>query len=65
MADFRVPTLLAVGLEGLWGCGVCAVALPLLEAVRVGPGHRPLDSAAQVRGRGGGGWRGRGRGRVA
>ncbi|KAG2431070.1 hypothetical protein HXX76_009603 [Chlamydomonas incerta] len=48
VAEFRVPTLLAVGLEGAWGCAVCAVALPLLEAVRVGPGHRPLDSAAQA-----------------
>ncbi|KAG2448095.1 hypothetical protein HYH02_007119 [Chlamydomonas schloesseri] len=48
VAVYKVPTLLAVGLEGAWGCAVAAVALPLLEAVRVGPGGTSLDSAAQA-----------------
>lgn len=50
MAQYRVPTLLAVGLEGAWGCAICALALPLTGALLVGPpGHKePIDSATQV-----------------
>jgi hypothetical protein len=42
LARHRLPALLAVGLEGAWGLGLCAAALPALAALR-GPGGRPLD----------------------
>ncbi|GFR44394.1 hypothetical protein Agub_g5617, partial [Astrephomene gubernaculifera] len=48
VAAYRVPTLLAVGLEGAWGMLVCCVALPVLGAVRAGAGGEPVDSAAQA-----------------
>lgn len=50
VAQYRVPTLLAVGLEGAWGCAICALALPLTGALLVGPpGHKePIDSATQA-----------------
>ncbi|KAG2492248.1 hypothetical protein HYH03_009490 [Edaphochlamys debaryana] len=48
VAQYRVPTLLAVGLEGAWGTGICALALPLLAAIHTGPEGRPMDSAGQA-----------------
>jgi len=41
--QYRVPTLLAVGLEGFWGLVICSVALPVLSTVHGGNGL-PLDS---------------------
>ena len=43
---YRVPALLAVGLEGFWGLAISAVALPILSVVR-GSDGLPLDSATQ------------------
>jgi hypothetical protein len=42
---YRVPALLAVGLEGAWGCALsAAVLLPLASVIRPGgPGTPPLD----------------------
>ena len=42
-----MPALLAVGLEGLWGLVISAVALPILTVVR-GSDSLPLDSATQA-----------------
>ncbi|EFJ46787.1 hypothetical protein VOLCADRAFT_92585 [Volvox carteri f. nagariensis] len=47
VAQYRVPTLLAVGLEGMWGTAICAVVLPVLAVVHTGTYHRPIDSAVQ------------------
>lgn len=44
---YRVPALLAVGLEGFWGLVISAIALPILGAVR-GPDGLPLDSVTQA-----------------
>ena len=44
---YRVPALLAVGLEGFWGLVISAVALPILGAVR-GTDGLPLDSTTQA-----------------
>ena len=43
LVQYRVPALLAVGLEGFWGLVICAVALPVLSNVNGGDG-RALDS---------------------
>ncbi|GIL57447.1 hypothetical protein Vafri_12671 [Volvox africanus] len=48
VAQYRVPTLLAVGLEGMWGTTICTIALPVLALVRTGPYHRPVDSAVEA-----------------
>lgn len=45
--QYRAPVLLAVGVEGAWGVAICALALPLLTAVR-GPGGLPIDSLTQA-----------------
>ena len=47
LAKFRVPALLAVGLEGFWGLVISAIALPLLTVVK-GPGGVPFDDANQA-----------------
>ena len=47
LAKYRVPALLAVGLEGFWGLVICALALPLLSVIK-GPGGLPLDSIPQA-----------------
>lgn len=47
LAKYRVPALLAVGLEGFWGLLICAVALPALSLIK-GPAGLPLDSAPQA-----------------
>eukprot|EP00884_Botryococcus_braunii_P021063 jgi/Botrbrau1/7640/Bobra.0159s0086.1 len=47
LAKYRVPALLAVGLEGFWGLVICCIALPLLSVVK-GPNGLPLDSAPQA-----------------
>lgn len=47
LAKFRVPALLAVGLEGFWGLVICAVALPLLTTIK-GPGGVPFDDAIRA-----------------
>ena len=47
LAKFRVPALLAVGLEGFWGLVISAIALPLLTVVK-GPGGVPFDDAIQA-----------------
>ena len=47
VSEYRVPTLLAVGLEGAWGLGLCAAALPLLATLRDKSGV-PIDDAVQV-----------------
>ena len=44
---YRVPALLAVGLEGFWGLVLSAIALPILGVVRGSDGF-PLDSAKQA-----------------
>ena len=43
LLQYRVPALLAVGLEGFWGLIICAIALPILTAVH-GSNGLPLDS---------------------
>lgn len=48
LAKFRVPALLAVGLEGFWGLVICAVALPLLTTVVKGPSGVPFDDAIEA-----------------
>ncbi|BDA40609.1 Solute carrier family 35 member F6 [Coccomyxa sp. Obi] len=47
LAKYRVPALLAVGLEGFWGLVLSAIALPVLGVVR-GTDGLPLDSATQA-----------------
>lgn len=42
LTTYRVPALLAVGLEGFWGLLICAAACPLLSAVEVN--GRAIDS---------------------
>lgn len=42
LKGYRVPTLLAIGLEGMWGLLICAIGLPLLSFVN-GPGGEPLE----------------------
>lgn len=44
LAKYKVPALLAVGLEGCWGVALCAVALPVLSYVKASDGI-PLDDA--------------------
>ena len=44
---YRVPALLAVGLEGFWGLTISAIALPILAVVRSSDGM-PLDDARQA-----------------
>ena len=34
LAKYRVPALLGVGLEGMWGLLLSAIALPILSAVK-------------------------------
>ena len=41
--QYRVPALLAVGLEGFWGVVICAIALPILSVVK-GSNGLPIDS---------------------
>lgn len=41
--QYKVPALLAVGLEGFWGLVICAIALPVLSNVK-GDDGRSLDS---------------------
>lgn len=41
--QYRVPALLAVGLEGFWGVIICVIALPILSVVRTSNGQ-PIDS---------------------
>lgn len=36
LTQYRVPALLAVGLEGFWGLLLCAVAGPFLARLQVG-----------------------------
>ena len=48
LAQYRVPAALAVGMEGLWGIALCALALPTLGALPTGPLGRPFDSAADA-----------------
>ena len=43
LAKYRVPALLGVGLEGMWGLALSAIALPILSIVK-GPDGMPLDS---------------------
>lgn len=40
--QYRVPALLAVGLEGFWGLVICSAALPILSKVH-GSDGLPLD----------------------
>jgi hypothetical protein len=44
LAKYRVPALLAVGLEGFWGMVICAIALPILTTQKDGAGL-PYDDA--------------------
>ncbi|KAI8462765.1 MAG: hypothetical protein J3K34DRAFT_527501 [Monoraphidium minutum] len=44
LVQYKVPALLAVGLEGCWGFALCALALPALALARGGDGL-PLDDA--------------------
>lgn len=44
LAKYRVPALLAVGLEGFWGMVICAIALPILTLQKDGAGL-PYDDA--------------------
>lgn len=43
LLQYKVPALLAVGLEGFWGLVICAIALPILSNVK-GSDSIPLDS---------------------
>ena len=43
LAKYRVPALLGVGLEGMWGLVLSAIALPILSIVK-GPDGLTLDS---------------------
>lgn len=43
LSRYRVPALLAVGLEGFWGLVLSAIFLPILGVVR-GTDGLPLDS---------------------
>ena len=43
LAKYRVPALLGVGLEGMWGLVLSAIALPILSIVK-GPDGLALDS---------------------
>ena len=43
LAKYRVPALLGVGLEGMWGLVLSAIALPILSLVK-GPDGLALDS---------------------
>jgi drug/metabolite transporter (DMT)-like permease len=45
LVQYKVPALLAVGLEGCWGFALCALAMPVLTFVRGGDGL-PIDDAA-------------------
>ena len=47
LARYRVPALLAVGLEGFWGLLISLAALPALGALR-GPDGLPIDSLPQA-----------------
>lgn len=43
LAKYRVPALLGVGLEGMWGLLLSAIALPILSFVKDSDG-RAVDS---------------------
>lgn len=45
LTAYRVPALLAVGLEGMWGLAISAVALPSLSFLRW-PDGTPVDVLA-------------------
>eukprot|EP00775_Hariotina_reticulata_P005318 gene5318-5553_t len=45
LVKYKVPALLAVGLEGCWGLLLCCLVLPLTSVIK-GPGGVPLDDAA-------------------
>ncbi|KAK9863936.1 hypothetical protein WJX84_010068 [Apatococcus fuscideae] len=47
LAKFRVPALLAVGLEGFWGLVISAIALPILTHI-TGSSGVPFDDAIQA-----------------
>lgn len=47
VAKYRVPVLLAVGLEGAWGLLLCACVLPVLATLH-GQDGLPLDDAIKV-----------------
>ena len=47
LAKFKVPALLAVGVEGFWGLVISAIALPLLTVIK-GPGGVAFDDAVQA-----------------
>ena len=47
LGRYRVPALLAVGLEGFWGLLISLAALPALGALR-GPDGLPIDSLPQA-----------------
>jgi hypothetical protein len=44
LAKYKVPALLAVGLEGFWGMVICAIALPVMATLKDGAGL-PYDNA--------------------
>eukprot|EP00878_Enallax_costatus_P015983 GHUV01016759.1.p1 GENE.GHUV01016759.1~~GHUV01016759.1.p1 ORF type:complete len:582 (+),score=158.63 GHUV01016759.1:1207-2952(+) len=44
LVQFKVPALLAVGLEGCWGLLLCAIALPLTSVI-IGRDGLPIDDA--------------------
>ncbi|MEW5314032.1 MAG: hypothetical protein WDW38_005560 [Sanguina aurantia] len=46
VSEYKVPTLLAVGLEGSWGMGLALLALPL-SSYLTGPDGGPLDDAVE------------------
>ncbi|KAF8058115.1 SLC35F6 [Scenedesmus sp. PABB004] len=47
LVKYKVPALLAVGLEGCWGLVLCAVVLPLASSI-TGADGRPLDDAREA-----------------
>ncbi len=49
LVKYKVPALLAVGIEGCWGLLLCAVALPVLSFVKAGDGLPVDDAAGAVR----------------
>jgi drug/metabolite transporter (DMT)-like permease len=49
LTQYKVPALLAVGIEGLWGLALCLVAMPIASFARGRDGVVIDDAAAAVR----------------
>jgi drug/metabolite transporter (DMT)-like permease len=49
LTQYKVPALLAVGIEGLWGLALCFIAMPLASFVRGSDGAVIDDAVAAAR----------------